>query len=429
MNHGNVILNAFRRILLSSLFVNVILLYISDPIVYGQTISWSGYTSGTTSFSNGPLSAVITNTPGNYYINSSPRYHANSNSDIHPPNNNCGVVGLLMEMDWGNNANSQNYATTLTMNFSQCVYGPITFSIYDINTDNFNSWGDWIDISAIANTGALSAPSVSGCTPNTLVSGNTRRIRGGIASSGNTTGCTCGTTNVTVGTSANKITSITLKYYADPAAWALSPNNPAYQYIIISSLTVGNVSCLLPIELVSFDGKCSDGNKTFQWTTASELNNDYFTIEHSKDGIDFAPALDNITGAGNSNKTINYTETFYENDNEYKYYRLKQTDLDGTTTYSKIIITDCNKNTSNDYTIINDISASGISVVFKKDIETPLKYEVYNVFGQLVTASHFDNKEINISMSNCSSGIYFLKINDEQNMISFKTKQFQFIKK
>lgn len=429
LNRSNVISGTFRRILRSSLFVNVIMLYISNPIVYGQTISWSGYAAGSSSYTSGPLSAVITNTPGNYYINSSPKYHPNNNSDIHSPNNNCGSVGLLMEMDWGNNANTQNYATTLTINFAQCVYGPITFSIYDINTDNFNSWGDWIDISATGNTGALSAPSVSGCTPNTSVSGATRRIRGGLAASSNTTGCTCGTTNVSVGSSSNKITSITLKYYADPAAWALNPNNPAFQYIIISNLTVGNISCVLPVELISFDGKCKEGKKTIVWSTVSETNNDFYTIEHSKDGIEFSVVADNIKGAGNSNQQLNYEKELNESDNAYKYYRLKQTDFDGTATYSKIILVDCNESVINDYTIINNLSEEGIKVLFKQQSDAYLKYEVYNVLGRLIKAVDYTAGTTDIAMNEHPSGIYLLKITDANNSMDFTSKSFQWINK
>jgi hypothetical protein len=91
----------------------------------------------------------------------------------------------------------------------------------------------------------------------------------------------------------------------------------------------------LPIELVSFDaGKNEEQRVTLTWVTASEINNNFFTIERSKNGFDFVPIL-NIPGAGNSTSTLHYSiedENPLEGDN---YYRLKQTDYDGAFTYSE----------------------------------------------------------------------------------------------
>jgi hypothetical protein len=354
-------------------------------VSHAQTISWSGYSAGTLSYNNAPMTVTINNSPGSYHINSSPRYHATSNSDIHPSANNCGSPGLLLEMDWGNNAHTQNYATTLVMNFASCVFGPITFSIFDVNTDNFNDWGDWIDVSGVTNTGPTAAPSASGCVPNSQVVGNVRRLRGGIASSGNTTGCTCGTTNITVGSAGQKITSVTLKYYADPAAWATNPNNPAWQYIIISNITVGSISCVLPVELVTFTGSASGNNKTFNWSTASELNNDHFQLEHSTDGEEFFPVGDEIKGKGTTS-TINYYATHILNDDSFYYYRLKQVDTDVSFSYSSIILVKSNKPAGNESikVIQSVINNNVLTISMYSDIETEVELNITDILGKTI---------------------------------------------
>lgn len=74
------------------------------------------------------------------------------------------------------------------------------------------------------------------------------------------------------------------------------------------------------------------------WSTASEIDNDYFTVEHSADGIHFT-ALDNVDGAGTSSTVRNYycMDEFPFTGNNY--YRLIQTDFDGTQkTFSSISI-------------------------------------------------------------------------------------------
>ena len=91
----------------------------------------------------------------------------------------------------------------------------------------------------------------------------------------------------------------------------------------------------LPIELISFNAQVKNDAVHLTWSTATEINNDYFTIERSRDAIHFEP-IKKIAGAGNSMTTINY-ETYDRNPySGTSYYRLKQTDFDGTYSYSDI---------------------------------------------------------------------------------------------
>lgn len=91
----------------------------------------------------------------------------------------------------------------------------------------------------------------------------------------------------------------------------------------------------LPIELISFNAKANIDHVLLRWVTASETNNDYFTIEKSKDGLVFTP-IAIIEGAGNSSTEITYQEKDLNPLHGVSYYRLKQTDFNGDTSYSKI---------------------------------------------------------------------------------------------
>jgi hypothetical protein len=128
----------------------------------------------------------------------------------------------------------------------------------------------------------------------------------------------------------------------------------------------------LPIELISFEGITKNGYNHLFWKTASESNNDYFTIEKTQDGINFTP-IANINGAGNSNMVLNYDYIDYNIINTITYYRLKQTDYDGKYEYSNIIGLDNTKKVRLVVRVINllgndvDINSKGIVILIYDD--------------------------------------------------------------
>jgi hypothetical protein len=94
----------------------------------------------------------------------------------------------------------------------------------------------------------------------------------------------------------------------------------------------------LPITLVSFtSNRMASGEMELKWTTATELNNDFFTLERSLNMFFFEPVAV-VKGAGNSSKEIKYSVIDHQAPEQITYYRLKQTDLDGDYTFSPIII-------------------------------------------------------------------------------------------
>lgn len=92
----------------------------------------------------------------------------------------------------------------------------------------------------------------------------------------------------------------------------------------------------LPIELISFIGKNENNSNSLEWITATEIDNDYFTVERSADGMSWE-TIGYVSSLGNSNE---YTMYSY-NDNTFKpminYYRLSQTDFNGYKTSFNII--------------------------------------------------------------------------------------------
>lgn len=96
-----------------------------------------------------------------------------------------------------------------------------------------------------------------------------------------------------------------------------------------------NGATRLPIVLLSFDAKLEEDVVRISWTTASEIDNKLFAIERSTNGLDFESILFK-DGAGNSTGVIDYTITDFNPLIGRSYYRLKQTDFNGTFDYSEV---------------------------------------------------------------------------------------------
>jgi len=174
----------------------------------------------------------------------------------------------------------------------------------------------------------------------------------------------------------------------------------------------------LPIELLSFTGECSNNKIVLKWATASEVNNNYFTIEKSNDGINYYE-ITTINGAGNSNQTINYSYTDNTQNIGTVYYRLKQTDYNGQSkTFKTISILSCG--TENNISI-NAYSNNMGGVVVLIDEQTSKQYTItlFDALGKLLKAeSIYAQKGYNnhvIDVNNLSVGIYFISIESADN--------------
>ncbi len=165
-------------------------------------------------------------------------------------------------------------------------------------------------------------------------------------------------------------------------------------------------TCLLPIELSSFTGNCSGATRVLDWSTATESNNAYFTIEYSPDGINWQ-AIGTVPGAGNSSTTIAYSFT----DRIYRagtaYYRLQQTDLDGKFTLSSIIsVGSCQVAGGDKLNIYPNPSPGQLILSFDGDKTKVQSIEVYDVLGERIY--YHSGWQPGIDLSDRPSGTYFV---------------------
>jgi hypothetical protein len=102
----------------------------------------------------------------------------------------------------------------------------------------------------------------------------------------------------------------------------------------------GNLA-VLPIELIDFNASCLTNGIQLNWSTASEIENDYFLVDKSLNGIDWQQVA-KVGGNGTSNSINKYIHIDYTaNSNGLVYYRLSQVDKDRKTTIFKMIDVIC----------------------------------------------------------------------------------------
>lgn len=180
----------------------------------------------------------------------------------------------------------------------------------------------------------------------------------------------------------------------------------------------------LPIELLSFTGKNNGNENILKWETASETNNNFFTIERSVDGIYFNE-IGKINGAGNSTSVLNYSLVDNNPTNGINYYRLKQTDFDGKYKYSSpISVSAENDNTLELIYFYNNHETELLSLTFNCTDDCYLTIELYDLLGKKIffnSSEMLNNSSVfKIPTSNLSQSVYILKAYNKKQSISKK---------
>ncbi|MEI6349079.1 MAG: T9SS type A sorting domain-containing protein [Bacteroidota bacterium] len=178
--------------------------------------------------------------------------------------------------------------------------------------------------------------------------------------------------------------------------------------------TLGSILIPLPIELTAFNIVCADNGYTLQWSTTSETNNHYFTIERSTDGVNFI-AITQIDGAGNSNQLREYSYFDLFSNNGLVYYRLLQTDFDNASHTYPLKAIDCSK--SNEFetkTKIYTPNHRDIVVDYYSNQEQNMTIAIYDDLGKLIHNSNEQvmqgDNHIEITNLRIHSAIYVVKI-------------------
>ncbi|MBN4065922.1 T9SS type A sorting domain-containing protein, partial [Candidatus Amoebophilus asiaticus] len=207
--------------------------------------------------------------------------------------------------------------------------------------------------------------------------------------------------------------------------------NQSLNYIELASITAfskwtvsNNSTDPLPIDLLSFTAEVEGNSIRLKWETATETNNDYFTIDKSNDGISFEEvAL--VDAIGNSNSPVSYT-VLDENPFEgVSYYRLKQTDNDGQFEYFPMVPVKFGNTENNLFINItpNPFNNSA-QIIVNSEMEDIVLLRIFNSNGQTVHDQkiriYVGRNNLDVDLTKYTSGVYHMWIQHNEKIIQTK---------
>jgi Secretion system C-terminal sorting domain len=171
-------------------------------------------------------------------------------------------------------------------------------------------------------------------------------------------------------------------------------------------------SVALSIELLFFEVDCQQGRVLLKWATASERNNDYFTVEASNDGSIWKE-IGKVNGTGNSSQPHQYAFDYVNAQNGIVYYRLKQTDYDGKFEYAPIVASSCNS--SKTIRIYPNPVSDALTLDVVQGADAPYIVLLYDAFGRLLLSQQCTGQRTQINMKDLPAATYFVRVSKSDN--------------
>ncbi len=179
---------------------------------------------------------------------------------------------------------------------------------------------------------------------------------------------------------------------SDSITWQMNESSPptfdAVEDDVYGNIDEGTFNRLdiaaLPVTLIHFNAEIKNNIAYITWATASEINNNYFTIERSSDGQHFR-SVKQVKGAGNSESIKEYSEIDPDPLPGTSYYRLKQTDYNSDTQVYYMVTVQNAPGTNAEIQNVN-VSTLGQypEISYSMSIATDLKLRVTDMNGKLV---------------------------------------------
>jgi hypothetical protein len=173
----------------------------------------------------------------------------------------------------------------------------------------------------------------------------------------------------------------------------------------------------IPVEMISFFAQLQeDKSVLLTWRTATERNNDYFGIERSDDGSNYLP-VGRVDGSGTSTSLKAYRFSDRPASASTVYYRIRQVDFDGTSTFSKEIPIRTAKDGLQALDRAVKAGAGSLSFTYRSSSASTIRISVHNTLGQLV---HYTERpvyegetDIELSLQGLARDIHFLTVESD----------------
>jgi hypothetical protein len=209
-------------------------------------------------------------------------------------------------------------------------------------------------------------------------------------------------------------------YFSNGDILRLIPNSIGVATISITSDEPGcnnwaenNTVIQQPLPIVFQNGLnyfLSDKRLHLEWSVATQLNNEKYLIEHSKDGSNFS-SIGEIAGDGTSNKTKHYEYIHTSPSIGINYYRIKQVDYDGQYSYSDIARV--RYNGYGESSIYPNPATSEVTIA----ITQPTTLKIMDVYGRVFINQAISEGQNTINLSELASGFYVFLVGDQRHKV------------
>lgn len=181
----------------------------------------------------------------------------------------------------------------------------------------------------------------------------------------------------------------------------------------INNLSGDGCGAVMPVELISFNVIQKGKNALLEWQTATEVNNDYFEIQRSRDGKIFE-TIGYETGHGTTSESVNYS---YEDQTVLHgtyYYRLKQVDFNGQYEFYNVAMIKL-ENQSIQFKVYPTVTNDIIQLEMNKSVSDKT-INIYSSVGQLVETYQIEGEmqQYNLNFSHLSSGMYIIEMKNDE---------------
>ncbi|MEO8853636.1 MAG: T9SS type A sorting domain-containing protein, partial [Ginsengibacter sp.] len=182
------------------------------------------------------------------------------------------------------------------------------------------------------------------------------------------------------------------------------------------SFSVSSTGSALPISLVSFKGDRVGNSNVLTWSTATELNNKGFNVQYSFNGRDFNSLsfVASKVSSGNSSSVLNYQYADNKATGANEYYRLMQTDKDGRSNYSNVImIKGGGINSLSLNAIYPNPAKNSLNLIITSPENKQINLVITDITGQTLSRKNYSvsagGNNLDLDISNLPSGSYFIK--------------------
>lgn len=201
------------------------------------------------------------------------------------------------------------------------------------------------------------------------------------------------------------------------AEWQVARNVGAFNNVPNSNVYDSTCALtILPVDYISFTGDSRDKDNILYWSTASEINNDYFLVEKSSNGFNFE-TIGRLEGIGTTTETSQYSFVDSEIEIGTCYYRLKQVDKDGAYEYSKVISLE--RKSTDLIHIYPNPAVSELHIVVDGQTTRYGDITIYDLAGKrMLSQNNVDlSNEFSLNVSNLKAGTYFIEILQNNQLV------------